>query len=192
MLDSMRQPMEQGEVSIDRTEVTIRFPALFTLVMAANPCPCAAAKVIQCRCSPAVRARYLSRISGPLLDRVDLKLSLAPATRAELRYDLENAESTAEVAARVLEARERSLKRMAGLPWRSNSEVPGPELRRLFPPPPESLLPLEAALQSGTLSARGMDRALRTAWTLADLSSRDTPAPWDTAEALALWQGHPT
>ncbi|MDX6739129.1 YifB family Mg chelatase-like AAA ATPase [Actinocorallia sp. A-T 12471] len=192
VLDSMRQPMEQGEVCIDRTAFTVKFPALFTLVMAANPCPCAAAKVLQCRCTPAIRSRYLSRISGPLLDRVDLKLELSPATRAELRYDLEAAESSATVSARVLEARERALKRMAGLPWRTNSEVPGPELRRSFAPPPESLVPLELALQDGSLSARGMDRALRTAWTIADLAGRDSPAPWDTAEALAFWQGHTT
>ncbi|ROO83407.1 magnesium chelatase family protein [Actinocorallia herbida] len=190
VLDSMRQPMEQGEVRIDRTAFTVRFPALFTLVMAANPCPCAAAKVLQCRCTPAIRSRYLSRISGPLLDRVDLKLELSPATRAELRYDLEAAESSATVSARVLEARERALKRMAGLPWRTNSEVPGPELRRRFAPPPEALLPLELALQDGSLSARGMDRALRAAWTIADLAGRETPAPWDTAEALSFWQGH--
>lgn len=189
VLDSLRQPMEQGEVTIDRSGVSTRFPAMFTLIMAANPCPCAAAKVLQCRCTPAIRNRYLSRVSGPLLDRIDIKLELAPATRAELRYDLEVAENSETVAARVIEARERALKRMAGLPWRSNSEVPGPELRRRFAPPPSSLEPLDRALHDGSLSARGMDRALRTAWTLADLGSRDTPAPWDTAEALDLWRG---
>ncbi|GAA0955250.1 YifB family Mg chelatase-like AAA ATPase [Actinocorallia libanotica] len=190
VLDSLRQPMESGEVCIDRSGVSTRFPAMFTLVMAANPCPCAAAKVLQCRCSPSARSRYLAKISGPLLDRVDIKLELSPATRAELRYDLENAESSATVAARVQDARDRALTRMSGLPWRSNSEIPGPELRRRFPVSPESLTPLERALQEGSLSARGMDRALRTAWTLADLAARDTPAPWDTAEALDLWRGH--
>ncbi|GAA3196831.1 YifB family Mg chelatase-like AAA ATPase [Actinocorallia longicatena] len=191
VLDSLRQPMEHGEVSIDRSGVTTRFPAMFTLIMAANPCPCAAAKVLQCRCTPAVRSRYLSRVSGPLLDRIDLKLSLSPATRAELRYDLDQAESSETVAARVQEARSRARTRMADLPWRTNSEIPAPELRRRFAPPATALAPLDAALQDGSLSARGMDRALRTAWTLADLSGRDAPAPWDTAEALSLWQGHP-
>ncbi|GAB3664501.1 YifB family Mg chelatase-like AAA ATPase [Actinocorallia lasiicapitis] len=189
ILDSLRQPMEQGEVAIDRSGVTTRFPAMFTLVMAANPCPCAAAKVLQCRCTPSVRARYLARISGPLLDRIDLKLELAPATRAELRYDLDQAESSETVAARVLEARDRAQHRMAGLPWRTNSEVPAPELRRRFAPPPDTMAPLDQALQDGSLSARGLDRALRTAWTLADLSGRPAPAPWDTAEALDLWRG---
>ncbi|WP_106398037.1 YifB family Mg chelatase-like AAA ATPase [Actinocorallia populi] len=190
VLDSLRQPMESGEVCIDRSGVSTRFPAMFTLIMAANPCPCAAAKVLQCRCTPSVRTRYLAKISGPLLDRIDIKLELSPATRAELRYDLENAESSTTVAARVQEARDRALTRMSGLPWRSNSEIPGPELRRRFPVSPEALAPLERALQEGSLSARGMDRALRTAWTLADLGARDTPAPWDTAEALDLWRGN--
>lgn len=190
ILDSLRQPMESGEVCIDRSGVSTRFPAMFTLVMAANPCPCAASKVLQCRCAPSVRSRYLAKISGPLLDRVDLKLELSPATRAELRYDLENAESSRTVAARVQDARDRALARMSDLPWRSNSEIPGPELRRRFPASPEALAPLERALQEGSLSARGMDRALRTAWTLADLGGRDAPAPWDTAEALDFWRGH--
>jgi magnesium chelatase family protein len=162
---------------------------MFTLVMAANPCPCAAAKVLECRCSPAVRSRYLGRISGPLMDRIDLKLSLRPATRAELRYDLEVTESTETVAVRVLEARERALKRMAGTPWRTNAEIPGPELRRNYAPPRESMGPVDNALMDGSLSARGMDRALRTSWTLADLGGRDAPAPYDTAEAVDLWRG---
>jgi magnesium chelatase family protein len=189
VLDALRQPLEDGEVSIDRAGVSTRFPARFTLVMAANPCPCAAAKTRDCVCSPSMRSRYLGRVSGPLLDRIDLKLTLEPANRTELRYDLEAAESSELVAGRVLEARERALKRMAGTPWRANSDIPGQELRRRFTPPRDSMWPVDDALTQGSLSARGLDRVLRVAWTLADLGGRDAPAPYDVSEALRLWKG---
>jgi len=189
VLDALRQPLEEGTVTISRAEATTRFPARFTLVLAANPCPCAAAKVLDCICTPAVRSRYLGRISGPLLDRVDLKLQLEAATRAELRYDLEVAESSEVVAERVLLARERAAKRLAGTPWRTNSDVPGPELRRTLALPTASMWPVDKALTEGTLSARGMHRVLRVAWTLADLGGRDAPADHDVGEALELWKG---
>ncbi|MBC6460864.1 YifB family Mg chelatase-like AAA ATPase [Actinomadura sp. HBU206391] len=189
VLDALRQPLEDGAVTIARAEATARFPARFTLVLAANPCPCAAAKALDCLCTPAVRSRYLGRISGPLLDRVDLKLELEAATRAELRYDLELAEPSEVVAERVLLARERAAKRLAGTPWRANSDVPGPELRRSLALPAESMWPVDKALTEGTLSARGMHRVLRVAWTIADLGGRDAPADHDVSEALELWKG---
>ncbi|TYK48318.1 YifB family Mg chelatase-like AAA ATPase [Actinomadura decatromicini] len=186
-LDALRQPLEEGEVRISRIEGMARFPARFTLVLAANPCPCAAAKQIDCSCAPGARRKYASRVSGPLLDRIDLKLELAPASRAELRYDLEFAESSKVVAERVLLARERTLSRLAGTPWRSNSEIPGPELRRRFTPSSEAMQGADQALQRGALSARGLDRVLRVAWTLADLAGRDEPGSDDVGGALALW-----
>ena len=189
VLDALRQPLEAGEVMISRSGASTRFPARFTLVLAANPCPCAAAKDVDCRCPPAVRHRYLSRISGPLLDRIDLKLELQPATPAELRYDLEFAESSETVAERVLLARERTAKRLAATPWRTNAEIPGPELRRRFTPLPESMAPVDRALRLGSLSARGLDRVLRVAWTCADLGGRDHPAEEDVGLALDLWTG---
>lgn len=189
ILDALRQPLEEGEVRISRIEGTASFPSRFTLVLAANPCPCAAAKQIDCCCAPGIRRRYLSRISGPLLDRIDLKLELTPASRAELRYDLEFAEPSEVVAERVLEARERTIKRLSGTPWRSNSEIPGPDLRRHFTPPPEAMRAADDALQNGSLSARGLDRVLRVAWTIGDLAARDHPNEDDIGSALALWTG---
>jgi magnesium chelatase family protein len=189
VLDALRQPLEEGEVCIDRSGLSTRFPARFTLIMAANPCPCAAAKTRDCTCSPAMRTRYLGRVSGPLLDRIDLKLTLTPATRTELRYDLEAAETSTVVAERVLEARQRARKRLAGTPWRANSDIPGQELRRRFGPPRDSMWPVDDALTQGSLSARGLDRVLRVAWTLADLGGRDAPAAYDVSEALRLWKG---
>ncbi|MBW8486028.1 YifB family Mg chelatase-like AAA ATPase [Actinomadura parmotrematis] len=186
-LDALRQPLEEGEVRISRAEGTACFPARFTLVLAANPCPCAAAKQVDCSCAPPIRRRYLSRISGPLLDRVDLKLELTPASRAELRYDLEFAESSEVVAERVLQARERTLKRLDATPWRMNSEIPGPELRRCFVPSGEAMRAADDALHCGTLSARGLDRVLRVAWTIADLAGHDQPTADDVGGALNLW-----
>lgn len=186
-LDALRQPLEEGEVRINRIEGMARFPARFTLILAANPCPCAAAKQVDCSCAPGVRRKYAARLSGPLLDRVDLKLELTPASRAELRYDLEFAESSKVVAERVQLARERTLRRLAGTPWRSNAEIPGPELRRRFTPSGEAMQSADDALQRGTLSARGLDRVLRVAWTIADLAGHDEPDPDDVGGALALW-----
>lgn len=186
-LDALRQPLEEGEVRISRAEGTSRFPARFTLVLAANPCPCAAAKQVDCSCAPGVRRKYSTRVTGPLLDRIDLKLELAPATRAELRYDLEFAEASKVVADRVMLARERTLKRLTGTPWRTNSEIPGPELRRRFTPAPEAMRMVDESLQRGTLSARGLDRVLRVAWTIADLAGHDEPDGDDIGGALALW-----
>ncbi|WP_338741394.1 YifB family Mg chelatase-like AAA ATPase [Actinomadura luteofluorescens] len=186
-LDALRQPLEEGEVRISRIEGIAHFPARFTLVLAANPCPCAAAKQIDCSCAPGVRRKYASRLSGPLLDRIDLKLELAPASRAELRYDLEFAESSKVVAERVMLARERTMRRLTGTPWRSNSEVPGPELRRRFTPSQDAMHGADEALHRGTLSARGLDRVLRVAWTIADLAGHDEPGPDDVGGALTLW-----
>ncbi|HEY7483737.1 MAG TPA: YifB family Mg chelatase-like AAA ATPase [Streptosporangiaceae bacterium] len=189
VLDALRQPLETGEVMISRSGASTRFPARFTLVLAANPCPCAAAKDIDCRCPPSIRHRYLARISGPLLDRVDLKLELQPASPAELRYDLEFAESSQTVAERVLLARERTAKRLAATPWLTNAEIPGPELRRRFTPPADSMSPVDSALRDGRLSARGLDRVLRVAWTCADLAGRESPSVDDVGLALDLWTG---
>jgi magnesium chelatase family protein len=189
VLDALRQPLEEGLVTISRSGATARFPARFTLVLAANPCPCAAAKQVDCGCPPSVRHRYLARISGPLLDRIDLKLWLAPAGRAELSFDLDEAEPSTVVAERVLQARDRTARRLAGTPWRTNAEIPGPELRRRFPVPTEACWPAERALRAGALSARGLDRVLRVAWTLADLEGRETPADHHISEAYDLWNG---
>ena len=139
-LDALRQPLEAGEVVIARLGVIARFPARFTLVLAANPCPCAkmAGRTNGCSCSPMMRRRYLGRISGPLIDRVDLKIELQPVSRKELLSDRYFAESSSTVALRVVQARERAAHRLRGTPWRLNGEIPGSELRRTWPPAPGS------------------------------------------------------
>jgi magnesium chelatase family protein len=171
--------------------VQARFPARFTLVMAANPCPCAKmpGPAGGCSCSPAVRRRYLGRISGPLLDRVDVKIELLPVGRKELLCDRGLAEPSAVVAARVTAARERTAVRLAGTPWRLNAEVPGSELRRTWAPPPGALRVVEKALERGTISARGVVKVIRVAWTIADLAGRSRPGKDECDAALGLWLG---
>ena len=114
VLDALRQPLESGEVVVARSGVTARFPARFTLLLAANPCPCANGPGPQaaCACTPAVRRRYLARLSGPLLDRVDVKVEFMPVSRGELLSDVTFAESSATVAARVEAARGRAAARL--------------------------------------------------------------------------------
>jgi len=191
VLDALRQPLEAGEVVVARSGVTTTFPARFTLVLAANPCPCAraAGPAEGCSCSPASRRRYLGRISGPLLDRVDVKIELEPVSRRELLSDRNFSESSRTVAQRVLQARERSARRLRGTPWRLNGEVPGSELRRTWPPAPGSLAVLERSLERGLVTARGVVKIVRVAWTVADLAGRPRPTGDDCDAALGLWLG---
>jgi magnesium chelatase family protein len=191
VLDALRQPLESGEVVLARSGVTARFPARFTLLLAANPCPCArmTGSGADCTCSPLARRRYLARLSGPLLDRVDVKVQLLPVSRAELLCDLRLAESSATVAARVVQARERAAKRLRGTGWRLNAEIPGGELRRKFRPAQAALVPLERAMDLGQISARGADRIMRLSWTLADLAGVDQPGLAEVGYALGLWLG---
>ena len=174
LLESLRTPLEEGEVRLARAAGSVRYPARFQLVLAANPCPCAPAHNRDCTCPPTVRRRYLGRLSGPLLDRVDLRAELQPVI-ALSGIDLDPGENTATVRARVLAARGAAQARWAEHGWRTNSEVPGPDLRTRFRLPQSVVAPLEDGLREGRLTARGADRALRLAWTISDLAGRHRP-----------------
>ncbi len=191
VLDALRQPLESGEVVIARSGLAAHFPARFTLLLAANPCPCArtAATGSGCTCTPLARRRYMARLSGPLLDRVDVKVELLPVGRAELLCDRQLAEASDIVAARVLEARSRASRRLAGTRWRLNAEVPGSVLRRSYRPAAGALGPLERAMDRGQVSARGADRIIRMSWTLADLAGEARPRLEEIGAALGLWLG---
>lgn len=191
VLDALRQPLESGEVIIARSAMCARFPARFTLVLAANPCPCAKASSggAGCECSPATRRRYLARLSGPLLDRVDVKVRLQPVNRQEMLYDRKFTETSAAVAERVAAARERSAQRLRGTPWRLNAEVPGAELRRSFSPERGALRSLDRAMELGQVSARGADKIVRVAWSVADLAGKQRPGATDVEFAIGLWLG---
>lgn len=188
-LDALRQPLESGVVEVSRAAGIARFPARFTMVLAANPCPCGHATTrthMMCTCPPAARQRYLHRMSGPLLDRVDVRLPVHRVSRAELRDDLVHVEPTAQVAERVRYARESARVRLSGTPWRRNADVPGPELRRCWPLPARVVREADRAFEAGQLTARGVDRVVRMAWTLADLGGRPAPGEAHVATALRL------
>ncbi|MFF3443563.1 YifB family Mg chelatase-like AAA ATPase [Streptosporangium sp. NPDC002721] len=191
VLDALRQPLESGRVTVSRALGSVSFPARFMLVLAANRCPCARPSTPDdpCACAPAARRRYLARLSGPLLDRVDVKVGLFRSTRRELLADRRFIESSAVVAGRVLLARERAARRFASTPWRCNAEVPARALHSEYRPSSAAMSPLLGHLDSGRLSARGLDRILKLAWTLADLAGKDRPELHETNSALGLWLG---
>lgn len=189
VLDALRQPLESGELVIHRSAGTAAYPARFQLVLAANPCPCgkASGKGLDCTCTPMMRRRYLARMSGPLLDRVDIQLQVERVSLADFgRTGAE--EDTPTVAARVRNARLRQLDRLRPLGLETNSQVPGRVLRGALRLAAPTTRILDHSLERGVLTARGYDRVLRLAWTLADLACRDTPDPNDIGQALGLRQ----
>jgi magnesium chelatase family protein len=188
-LDALRQPLESGTVVLHRSGGAVSYPARFLLVLAANPCPCGSKKR-ECTCAAQVRRRYQQRLSGPLLDRIDLRVHVEPVQHADLFDVAEGRESSATVAARVALARVAAAERWRGTPWQCNADVPGVALRcGGWALPRAVLAPAETYLQRGQLSARGFDRVLRLAWTVADLSGRDSPNAADVAEALFFRTG---
>ncbi|QIQ02433.1 YifB family Mg chelatase-like AAA ATPase [Streptomyces liangshanensis] len=190
-LDALRQPLESGHVVVARAAGVVRLPARFLMVLAANPCPCGRHTLhgAGCDCPPSAIRRYQARLSGPLLDRVDLRVEVQPVHRADLVGQGGRGESTAVVAARVREARARAAVRLAGTPWAVNSEVPGHELRTRWPVAPGALETAERDLERGLLTARGLDRVLRVAWTVADLAGHACPDARDVDLALELRTG---
>ncbi|NYH77906.1 magnesium chelatase family protein [Actinopolyspora biskrensis] len=182
-LESLRTALEEGEVRLSRRDGTLRYPARFQLVLATNPCPCAPARESDCHCTPHARRRYLGKLSGPLLDRTDLRVRMRPLTTVDLHVDHER-ESSEEVRARVLRAREAAAARWREHGWRLNSEVPGPALRREFALPRKVTALLDRGLDTGALTARGADRCLRVAWTLSDLDGAERPDADHVAAAL--------
>jgi magnesium chelatase family protein len=190
-LEALRQPLEHGHVSLARVRGGAVYPAQVQLVVAANPCPCAKPGGDHfCECAPLVRRRYLGRLSGPLLDRIDLLIRLLPLRADELLTTGPAAESSAVVAERVAKARAAATARWADHGWRTNAEVPGTALRNSpWRLPARDTAPLRDRMDSGSLSARGFDRVLRLAWSIADLDGRDRPQAEDVAEATALRTG---
>ncbi|WP_262059133.1 YifB family Mg chelatase-like AAA ATPase [Streptomyces sp. STR69] len=190
-LDALRQPLESGYVVIARSAGVVRFPARFQMVLAANPCPCGrySQKEDLCDCPSTSIRRYQARISGPLLDRVDLRVTVDRVTREELSMYGARGETTATVVDRVRAARERAAARLADTPWRTNSEVPGRELRSRWHAVRGAMDEAERSLERGALTARGIDRVLRVAWTVADLKGHDRPDDTDVLLALQLRTG---
>lgn len=190
LLDALRTPLESGFVTIARANQQVRYPARFQLVLAANPCPCGNSGVVgkECTCAPMLVRRYRERLSGPILDRIDIHHQMLPLKHAFLGVTVEQPESSSVVASRVREARARQLRRLRGTPWVTNGEVPGSHLRKRLPLPADTG-PLERALSRGTLSVRGVDKVLRLAWSVTDLAGRDRITSGDLRVAMQMRQG---
>jgi magnesium chelatase family protein len=188
-MDALRVPLESGRVVLARSEATAVYPANFQLVLAANPCPCGMAGTpgAHCRCAPMAVRRYASRVSGPILDRVDIHQRLRPV-RPELLARDAASESSAVVSERVVQARERQRHRLARFGWSTNAEVPGVILRKQLPAPGGAEL-LSRALAQGQLSVRGVDKVLRLSWTIADLAGAPAPTSDHLHTALAMRRG---
>jgi magnesium chelatase family protein len=171
VLDALRQPLEEGVVRVCRARASVTFPARFLLVGATNPCPCGEGGAeASCRCPPAARRRYNRRLSGPLLDRFDLRVVV---TRPDAGAVLGGApaEASATVAARVAAAR--ALARARGV--RCNAELPAGRLDDLAPLAAGAGRLLEHRLRAGLISARGLHRVRRVARTVADLAGVSGP-----------------
>ena len=185
-VESLRQPLEDGRVVIARAAGSVEFPARFTLVAAANPCPCGFAGDARrvCSCDGYRAERYRAKLSGPLLDRIDIRLTVPRLTKHELMGQDVGETSTA-VRDRVEAARERQRRRYASLGVRCNAHLPGPAIRHLARLDPHAEGLLSKAVDSMALTGRGFDRALKVARTVADLDGSDVVAGGHLLEALS-------
>jgi magnesium chelatase family protein len=188
VVEALRQPLESGRLVLSRSRGTVSYPARFQLVLAANPCPCgwAVGKGRRCRCTAVQKMAYQAKLSGPLLDRVDLQVELLPVPLDQVVLD--PGEDTATVAARVGRARAVQRERWRGTGWKTNAAAPGPALRARWRLPRSTTAALDTGLDHGLLTLRGYDRVLRIAWTLADLDGADVPLAEHVGRALLMRQ----
>jgi magnesium chelatase family protein len=183
-LEGLRQPLESGEVDVMRGQTSARFPAAVMLVGATNECPCGRPRS-DCRCTEPELARYYRRLSGPLLDRIDLICTVAAPRREELiDQDGARGEHSAAVRARVVAARERQTARLSGAVALCNAQMDGPLTRATVPLDAEAASLLASADSPAELSGRAHDRVLRLARTIADLDGRERVLADDVDEAL--------
>jgi magnesium chelatase family protein len=184
-LEVLRQPLEEGRVRIARAAASVEFPASVTLVGAMNPCPCGyfGHPLRACRCTPPQRERYAARISGPLLDRIDIRVEL-PWLPPDVLGDERPQESSAEIRARVVHARRCQAERAADSGAEVNARLCGKMLRRFARPDDAGRALLHSAVERLALSGRAHDRILRVARSVADLAGRPHVVADDVAEAL--------
>lgn len=189
VLDGLRQPLESGWANVYRARHRAQLPARFQLVLATNPCPCgnALSRGKACKCSSLQLRRYLGRLSGPLLDRVDLHVTMHSPTRADLARPPQY--TSTQGAQRVAQARERAAHRWRDHPWKLNAHVPARELRNCAALDEKAGASLDDAVANGEISLRGADRVLRLALTLADLEGRERATLADVGKALQYRNG---
>lgn len=184
-LEGMRQPLEQGTLALMRVGHVVNAPARFQLVLAANPCPCgnATGAASLCACDSAAKRRYSHKLSGPLMDRIDIRLTLTKPTNAHLR--MPSAESSAVIAERVSQARKKASHRWRDESWDLNAQAVGNILRTKYSPTGKAMALLTLAENAG-LNPRGSDRVLRLAWSIADLEDADVVSAEHMALALTM------
>ncbi|MGR3469288.1 MAG: YifB family Mg chelatase-like AAA ATPase [Shimia sp.] len=187
VLETLRQPIETGEVIVARANAHVRYPCRFLLVAAANPCRCGYLPdpARACPRVPLCGAEYMGKISGPLMDRFDIRLEVPPVAFQDLDLP-EDGEATEVIAARVARARARQARRYEGTGLTTNAELEGRALQEAVDLDAESRDLLHRAAEKFGLTARGFHRILRVARTLADLDSRDAVERNDVAEALSM------
>ncbi len=196
VIDAMRQPLESGEVTISRGDESATYPARSLIVLAANPCQCGnfyghAAGTHGCECTEVQRAHYRRKLSGPILDRVDIWMQVRPQGPGRGRSFASPPESSADVRARVEEARGRQARRYRDCPWLLNSAAPGSALGERWPLCPDAQDLLDDELAAGRLTRRGLTRVHRLAWTVADCLGVDRPGPEEADVALILRSADP-
>lgn len=195
VIEALRQPLENGEITVARGEESATYPARGMVVLACNPCPCgqfhASARLNRCECTQVQRRDYRRKLSGPITDRIDITRHIDPAGPHQLHDPLARRETTAEVRARVALARQRQGARYADRSWRLNAHVPGPALHDELALPAEAGALLDDAVYRGRLSRRGAIRVHRVAWTIADLWGDERPSSQHVQVALALRTGEP-
>jgi magnesium chelatase family protein len=180
VLEMLRQPLEDRSVTLARSNMTLSFPASFLLICALNPCPCGfyGDPTRECRCTPAIIQRYMSKLSGPLLDRIDLHIEVPAVPYRELR-EKDGGTPSCEMRLRVEEAR--ALQRQRGF---YNAHIPSRSLRKLCELDAAGERTLEMAVRKLGLSARAHDRILKVARTIADLDHKEQIAAKHLAEAV--------
>jgi magnesium chelatase family protein len=187
ILDSLRQPLESGRITITRQIGSVTFPAQFLLVLAANPCPCGkfSGRGHGCECSSLQVRRYLGKLSGPLMDRIDLRVNIDPVGRVELSSQ-ELGEPSHVIRERVIEARGRASARFKDESWKLNAEIPSRALRSTYSPDRAAMNFLHDELDQERITARGLHKVIRVAWTLTDLGGRERPNVDDVKNAYQL------
>ena len=186
VLEALRQPMEDGVVSISRAKGSVTYPAQFLLVAASNPCPCGYFGDLKraCTCLPGAIARYQKRISGPILDRIDIHIDVPSVETQKLVGKAVKAESSKEIQKRVQKARDIQLKRFKGANLKSNSEMATSDVKRFCKLSEECRTMLTTAVAAMNLTARSYFKVIKIARTIADLSGEASISTLHIAEAL--------
>jgi len=188
VLEALRESLESGQVQVNRSAGSATFPAQFQLVLAANPCPCGNYGVIgkDCRCGVLRRRRYGARLSGPLRDRLDIRLDIQPISVSAVAGLATGVTTSAQALEKVTSARMAAAERLNAWGYTRNAQMPGPILKANFNPGRKAIAQLDRHLAAGKTSMRGYDRCLRVAWTIADLEGATSPTAEHVFQAVTL------